>query len=66
MSHSIHRTDEDSQKGRFKAPPLKRICACDETPINESSDDDESIDKLKKRVTNSKTDQVYQLQKMKI
>ena len=60
------RTDEDSQKGRLKAPPLKRICARDEAPINESSDDDDSIDKLKKQVTNSKTGQVCQLQKMKI
>ena len=53
------RTDEDSQKGRLKAPPLKRICARDEAPINESSDEDDSNDKLKKRVTNSKTGQVY-------
>lgn len=58
--------DPRDQKGRFKATPLKRICACDEAPINESSDDVDSIDKLKKRVTNSKTSQVYQLQKMKI
>ena len=52
-------TDEDNQKRRFKAPPLKRICARDEAPINESSDEDDSNDKLKKRVTNSKTGQVY-------
>ena len=52
-------TDEENQKGRFKAPPLKRICARDEAPINESSDEDDSNDKLKKRVTNSKTGQVY-------